>query len=258
MLNNTTIDKLIEMHLTPMADAFRIQMNDASMKDISFEDRFGMLVDVEYTSRKNNRLKRLIHGAELEQPDACVVGIDYKSGRKLNKDLINRLATCEYIAECRNIFITGATGSGKTYMACAFGMEACKQYITTKYVRLPDLLLDLASAREAGSFQKVLSKYTKPKLLILDEWLLIRLKESEVRDLFELIHKRRKHSSTIFCSQFLESEWYERLSSNDSPLADAIMDRIAYDSYKIDIESINPKKDISMREVYGLNPALAK
>lgn len=258
MLNNTTIDKLIEMHLTTMADAFRIQINDASMKEVPFEDRFGMLVDVEYTSRKNNRFKRLIHSAELEQPDACIAGIDYKSGRKLNKDLINRLATCEYIAECRNIFITGATGSGKTYMACAFGMEACKQYITTRYVRLPDLLLDLASAREAGNFQKVLSKYTKPKLLILDEWLLIRLNENEVRDLFELIHKRRKHSSTIFCSQFLESEWYERLSSNDSPLADAIMDRISYDSYKIEIESIDPKKDISMREVYGLDPALAK
>lgn len=258
MLNNTTIDKLIEMHLTAMADAFRIQMNDTSMKEVSFEDRFGMLVDVEYSSRKNNRLKRLIKSAELEQPDACIAGIDYKSGRKLNKDLINRLASCEYIADCRNIFITGATGSGKTYMACAFGMEACKQYITTKYVRLPDLLLDLASAREAGNFQKVLSKYTKPKLLILDEWLLIRLNENEIRDLFELIHKRRKHSSTIFCSQFLESEWYERLSSNDSPLADAIMDRISYDSYKIDIESIDPKKDISMREVYGLDPALAK
>ena len=258
MLNNTTIDKLIEMHLTAMADAFRIQMNDTSMKEVSFEDRFGMLVDVEYSSRKNNRLKRLIKSAELEQPDACIAGIDYKSGRKLNKDLINRLASCEYIADCRNIFITGATGSGKTYMACAFGMEACKQYITTKYVRLPDLLLDLASAREAGNFQKVLSKYTKPKLLILDEWLLIRLNENEIRDLFELIHKRRKHSSTIFCSQFLESEWYESLSSNDSPLADAIMDRISYDSYKIDIESIDPKKDISMREVYGLDPALAK
>ena len=106
MLNNTTIDKLIEMRLTPMADAFRIQMNDPQMKDVSFEDRFGMLVDIEYTNRKNNRLKRLIHNAELEQPDACIAGIDYKSGRKLNKSLINRLATCEYIAECRNIFIT--------------------------------------------------------------------------------------------------------------------------------------------------------
>lgn len=168
MLNNSTIDKLIEMRLTPMADAFRIQSEDPTMKDVPFEDRFGLLVDVEYTARKNNSLKRLIHNAELEQPEACIAGIDYQSGRKLNKSLIMRLATCEYIAEYRNIFITGATGSGKTYMACAFGMEACKQFISTKYVRLPDLLLDLGAAREAGNFQRVLSKYTKPRLLILD------------------------------------------------------------------------------------------
>ena len=258
MLNNSTIDKLIEMRLTPMADAFRIQSEDPTMKDVPFEDRFGLLVDVEYTARKNNSLKRLIHNAELEQPEACIAGIDYQSGRKLNKSLIMRLATCEYIAEYRNIFITGATGSGKTYMACAFGMEACKQFISTKYVRLPDLLLDLGVAREAGNFQRVLSKYTKPRLLILDEWLLMRLNESESRDLFELIHKRRKRSSTIFCSQFHESEWYERLCSTDSPMADAIMDRISYDSYKINIESIDPKRDISMREVYGLDPALAE
>lgn len=169
MINQSTTDKLIEMRLTAMADAFRIQMDDKTMKDVPFEDRFGMLVDVEYTSRKNNRLKRLIHHAELEQSDVCIAGIDYTSGRKLNKSLINRLATCEYIAEYRNIFITGATGSGKTYMACAFGMEACKQYFTVKYVRLPDLLLDLESARSESYFAKVLSKYTKPLLLIIDE-----------------------------------------------------------------------------------------
>ena len=102
MINQSTMDKLIEMRLTAMADAFRIQMDDSSMKDISFEERFGMLVDVEYTSRKNNRLKRIIRNAELEQPDACIAGIDYRSGRKLNKELIKRLATCEYIAEYRN------------------------------------------------------------------------------------------------------------------------------------------------------------
>ena len=257
MIDQCTIDKLIEMRLTAMADAFRIQMNDAKMKDTPFEDRFGLLVDVEYTSRKNNRLKRIIRNAELEQTDACVAGIDYSSGRKLNKSLINRLSTCEYIAEHRNVFITGATGSGKTYMACAFGMEACKQYVTVKYVRLPDMLLDLEYARGADSYIRILSKYTKPTLLIIDEWLLMKLSEAESKNLFELIHKRRKKTSTIFCSQFLEKGWYERLGGADNPLADAIMDRIVYDAYKINIESIDPTKDLSMRQVYGLDQSQA-
>ncbi len=258
MINQSTIDKLIEMHLTAMADAFRIQESDNTMKDVPFDDRFGMLVDVEYTSRKNNRLKRLIHKAELEQVDAYIAGIDYRSGRKLNKELISRLATYEYITEYRNIFITGATGSGKTYMACVFGMEACKQYYTVKYVRLPDLLLELEVARNDGNFIKVISKYTKPLLLIIDEWLLLDLNESESKNLFELIHKRRKKSSTIFCSQFREEGWYERLGGDDNPLADAIMDRIVYDAYKINIESIDPSKDVSMREVYGLDQSTAQ
>lgn len=131
MTNQVTIDKLIEMKLTSMADAFRIQENDPSMKEVSFEDRFGLLVDTEYTSRKNNRLKRLIKNAQFDQPSASIADIDYTSGRKLNKELIKRLASCEYIADYRNIFITGATGSGKSFMACAFGMEACKHYYTT-------------------------------------------------------------------------------------------------------------------------------
>lgn len=258
MTNQSTLDKLIEMRLGAMADAFRIQMDDSSMKDVSFEDRFGMLVDVEYSSRKNNRLKRLIRSADLEQPDAGIAAIDYQSGRKLNKNLINRLAACEYITEYRNIFITGATGSGKTYMACAFGMEACKHYYSVKYVRLPDLLLDLQAARDDGSFATALKKYTRPVLLIIDERLLLKLTEAEARNLFELIHKRRKKSSTIFCSQFRESEWYQQICGGESTLADAIMDRISYDSYKIDIESIDPAKDLSMREVYGLDPAQSK
>ncbi len=258
MTNQSTINKLIEMRLTALADAFRNQMDDPKMKDVPFDDRLGMLVDIEYTSRTNNRLRRLIRKAEFEQPDASIMDINYSSGRKLNKSLIHRLATCEYITEHRNIFITGATGGGKSYLACAFGMEACKQYYTVKYIRLPDLLLDLEIARSEGSYKKAMEKYTKPMLLILDEWLLLKLPESESKDIFELLHKRRKKSSTIFCSQFRQEGWYEQMGGDNSTIADAILDRIVHDSYKINIESIDPSKDISMREVYGLDKSLSE
>lgn len=258
MTNQSTIDKLIEMRLTALADAFRNQLSDPRMKEVPFEDRLGMLVDIEYTSRKNNRLRRLIRQAEFDQPDASIMDINYTSGRKLNKPLLQRLATCEYITEHRNVFITGASGSGKTYLSCAFGMEACKQYYSVKYVRLPDLLLDLELARTEGSYKKVMDRYTKPTLLILDEWLLLKLSESESKDIFELLHKRRKKSSTIFCSQIRQEGWYDQLGGDNSTIADAILDRIVHDAYKINIESIDPSKDISMREVYGLDKFISQ
>lgn len=232
MTTQSTIDKRIEMRLSAMSDAFLAQQMDPKMKDVPFEDRFGMLVDVEYTNRKNNSLKRLIHGAGFDQPEAHIADIDYTSGRKLNRNLIERLATCEYITEHRNIFITGATGSGKTYMACALGMEACKQRFKTKYVRLPDLLLDLEISRSENNYRKVLAKYANPVLLIIDEWLLLKPTETEQHDILELLHARRRKSSTIFCSQYHDSGWYDQLGGDDSPLAEAILDRIKHDAYK--------------------------
>ena len=258
MTNQSTIDKLIEMHMTSMADAFRNQMQDISMKEIPFEDRFGMIVDIEYTSRKNSRLKRLIKNAEFEQPDATIAAVDYGHNRKINRHLIERLATCEYITEHRNLFITGATGSGKTYMACAFGMEACKRRYTTKYVRLPDLLLELEMARNDGTYKKVQSKYANPILLIIDEWLLLKPTASEQHDILELLHRRRKKSSTIFCFQYDCNGWFDQLGGDDSPLAEAILDRIKHDAYKINIIPTDPANYRSMREVYGLDPALSE
>ena len=258
MIKNATMDKLIEMRLTAMADAYHQQISDPKMKNVDFEDRLGMMVDIEYTRRKNNRLYRLIKNAEFEQPDASIMDINYSSGRKINKDLIKRLATCDYIKEFRNIFITGATGSGKTYIANALGMEACKHHFKTQYVRLPDLLLDLEHSRNEGPqfHKKVMAKYANPVLLIIDEWLLLKPTHLETRDIFELLHRRRKHSSTIFCSQYRDEGWYNQLGGDDSPIADAIMDRIQHDSYKINIVSVDPAKDISMREVYGLEKHL--
>ena len=233
MINQSTFDKLIEMHLTAMADALRTQLKDPKMEELPFEDRVGMLVDVEYCSRKNNRLKKLIRGAEFDQSDASIMDINFTSGRKLNKDIIRRLATCEYIAEHHNLFVTGATGSGKTYLACAFGMEACKSFYTVKYTRLPELLSDLAVARGSGTYKKVLQQYSKANLLIIDEWMLISLTETEARDVLEIIHSRHKRASTIFCSQFSSAGWHSKIG--EVTLADAILDRIVHDSYTIEI-----------------------
>ncbi len=156
------------------------------------------------------------------------------------------------------MFITGATGSGKTYMACAFGLEACKQHFKTKYVRLPDLLLELEVARNEGTYKKVQARYANPVLLIIDEWLLLKPTETEQHDILELLHRRRKKSSTIFCSQYDPSGWYDQLGGDDSPLAKAILDRIKHDAYKINIIPTDPTNYKSMREVYGLDPALSE
>lgn len=249
MTAQSTINKLVEMRLTAMADAFRTQLRDNTLNNLSFEEKIELLVDIEYTSRKNNRLKRLIRNANFDQNYASIADLNYSAGRKLDKSQINRLATCEYIADKHNIIIMGAAGAGKSYLACAFGLEACKHYYTVKYVRLPELLTDLAVARGEGIYKKVLSQYRKVNLLILDEWMLVSLTETEARDLLEIIHARHKKTSTIFCSQFSPAGWHAKIG--EATLADAILDRIVHDSYTIEIHSDD--YDRSMREVYGIN-----
>jgi len=256
MTNESTINKLIEMRLTAMADAFRIQLRDVDMNNVPFEDRFGLLVDMEYTNRKNNRLQRLIKNAGFDQPHASIAGINNNTGRKLNKNLIDRLATCEYITNSYNVIILGATGSGKSYLACALGMAACKQYYSVRYIRLPELLAEMAIARGVGTYTKLIEQYRRYTLLIIDEWLLIKLTETEARDLLEIIHSRHKKTSTVFCSQFAPPGWYEKI--DEATLADAILDRIVHDSYTLEIKYADKDNDKSMREFYGINGDLSK
>lgn len=240
MLTNETISKLNDMRLGVMAKAFNEQMNDPQYNALSFEDRFAFLVDAEWATRKSNHLNQLIKNASYSAPSACIENIEYLPERKLDKSQILQLSTCTYVLEAHNVILLGATGSGKTYLACALGMAANRNFYTVKYIRLPDLLVEIAIARGDGTYREVMKKYKKVRLLILDEWLLYPLKESEARDLLELVEARSKVASTIFCSQFDTPGWHENLY--DPTLADAICDRIIYDSYTIRIEGDSMRK----------------
>ena len=245
MLTENTVTKLREMHLSVMAAAYKEQLSDSSFQSMSFEDRVSLIVDKEWNSRKNNYLKRLIKQANLSEPNACIEDIEYHSDRNLNKNMITKLSTCNYIQEHHNVILLGATGSGKTYLACAFGMNAVRNFLSVKYIRLPELLTDLSIARGSGTIRKVMAQYKKYSLLIIDEWLLYALNETEARDVLEIIESRYKKASTIFCSQFDVPGWRDKL--NDPILADAICDRIVHDSYSVLIDC----KD-SMRKRKGL------
>jgi len=204
----------------------------------------------EWTARQNNRLNRLIRGAGFAMPDACVENIEYHSDRQLDKSLITRLGTCNFVAEKHNIIMVGATGGGKTYIANAFGVAAARKLYSVRYIRLPDLLGELAIARAEGTYRKTIKNFKQVSLLILDEWLLYALKDSEARDVLEIAEARYKKASTIFCSQFDVGGWHQKIG--EPTLADAICDRIVHDSYRIVIAERNPEESVSMRQRKGL------
>lgn len=245
MLTNTTSEKLREMKLSVMAKHFDRQLTDSKVQDLSFEDRIGLLVDAEWATRKSNRLTRLIRAAGYPYPDAAMEDIEYRPDRGLDKALLTRLSSCAYIKERHNIILLGASGSGKSYIATALGMTANREFMSVKYIRLPELLGELAIARAEGNYRKIFKAYKQVNLLILDEWLLYPLKESESRDLLEIAEARYKKGSTIFCSQFDVAGWHQKLG--DAPMADAICDRIVHDSHTIVVRG-----DDSMRKHKGL------
>lgn len=245
MINQQTVQKLQEMRLNAMADSFKQQLSDKEFYNLSFDERFGLIIDYEWSRRKNNALQRLIKNADFRIPNASIEDIEYHADRNLNKEQILRLSTCNYIQEKRNLIITGASGNGKSYIACAFGIASCRNFYTTKYIRLPDLLDELVVARGEGIFKKVMKTYKKVSLLILDEWLLTPLKGQQALDLLEIVESRHQIGSTIFCSQSSPLGWHEKIG--EDTLADAILDRIVHDSYTILIEG-----KISMRERHGI------
>ncbi len=245
MVNETTITKLHELRLSAMVDAYRNQMEDPVYRDLSFEERFALMVDSEWARRKNNKLRRLIKKSGLYISSASIEDIKYHSDRRLDKGQITRLSTCSFIQERHNLIVLGASGAGKTYISCAFGIAACRNFFTVKYVRLPDLLNELAVAKGEGILGKMMKVLKRIQLLIIDEWLLVPLTEGESRLLLEIIEARHKKASTV--SQFAPAGWHGKIG--EGPLADAILDRIVHDSYTIMIhgeESMRKKKGIQI------------
>ena len=249
MLDSNTIVRMNDLHLGTMAKEFERQISDPACQNLSFEDRIAMMVDLQWRCRVDSRVERALKKAKLGIPGACVEGILYHADRKIDKNLVARLASCAYIADSKNICVTGASGAGKTFIACAFGNSACRNTLTVAYVRLPELLNELAVAKAENNYRTVISHYKKVRLLILDEWLLYSLRVSEARDLLEIIEARSSAgASMIFCSQFDPKGWYEKIG--DPTLADAVCDRIIHNCFRIHIEGND-----SMRKRLGTDSA---
>lgn len=239
MLNHPTLDKLQSLRFTGMVKALEEQMALPDIEDLSFEARLGLLVDREVTERNDRRMTTRLRQAKLKQ-SACIEDIDFKSLRGLDKALVLDLAQCQWIKRQLNVLITGPTGVGKSWIACALAQKACREGFTALYLRLHRLLQELPIAKGDGSYTKLLARLAKIDVLILDDWGLAKMTAENRRDLLEILEDRHDSRSTIITSQLPIDQWHEVIG--DPTLADAIMDRIVHNAYKINLKGESMRK----------------
>jgi len=241
MLTHPIIEKLQAMRFYGMLKGFEEQLQMSDLDKLSFEERFGLLVDREMTERDDRRLKTRLKKAKLRH-QASIEDIDFSQPRGLDKQLILSLSSCQWVKAHANVFIMGPTGIGKSYLACAIAQKACRENYSALYLRIPKLLSDLSLAKGDGRYGKLLAGFARTDLLVLDDWGLSKLNKEQQRDFLEIIEDRYEVNSTIITSQLPVSHWHEVI--DDPTLADAILDRLVHNAYQINLkgESMRKKK----------------
>jgi DNA replication protein DnaC len=239
MLIHPTLELLQRLRLTGMYKALQEQLQMPDIDSLRFEERLGLMLERELTERETRRLRTRLKQAKLRE-NAAIEDIDYRANRGLDKGLMTRLAACQWIGEHLNVLITGPTGVGKTWIACALAQKACREGFSARYVRLPRLLQQLGIARADGSYPKLLAELARTELLVLDDWGLTPLHDEQRRDLLEILDDRFNARSTLVTSQLPISHWHEYLA--DPTLADAILDRLVHCAYKLDLRGESMRK----------------
>lgn len=241
MLTQPTIEKLNTMKLPAMAKAFADQMQTPDMAKLSFEERFGLIVDYQMTDLLNRRMLNRLKNAKLRL-SASVEDLDFRQGRGMDRSTIMSLALNQWVKSHHNILVTGPTGVGKSYLACALAQKACRDGYSVFYQRLPRLLQDIAVSRHDGRYNKIMGLITKCEVLILDDFLISSLSREEQRELLEIVEDRYDRKATIVTSQLPVKAWHDAMQ--DPTLADAILDRLVHNAYKIELkgESMRRKK----------------
>lgn len=240
MLREPTTEKLRAMRLETMAAAWNEQSSKPEIASLSFDERFGMLVDAEWMHRENKRLNTALREAKLKLSSACIEDLDYSPRRELDRAQLRQLATCRWVAEHQNIIVTGATGTGKTYLGCALAQLACRKGYRALYRRASRLFSELALARADGSHPRVLAKLARMDVLVIDDWAMAPISDTERRDLLEVLEDRYGQRSTIVTSQLSYKRWHEHIA--DPTHADAICDRLIHNAHKLVLKGPSKRK----------------
>jgi DNA replication protein DnaC len=239
MLHRHTLDKLHTLRLIGMAAAFEQQLAQPAAQELSFEERFALLLDQEILYRDNRRLARLLQAARL-RVGACVEDIDYRHPRGIDRSFMSSLASCQWVQRHQNLAITGPAGSGKTWLACALGHQACRLGSSVRYVRLPRLFEMLRIAHGDGSYPRLMNQLAKTDLLILDDWGLQKIAAAQRNDLMEVIEDRYRLRATLIAGQLPIEHWHEYIG--EATLADAILDRLLHNSHRLALRGESMRK----------------